>query len=174
MMPTMSQILARRVGRIAFGVVVLAGVARLTTVASRASLTSHATPRIDAASTIALTWLCALAAGAIARTIAARVRWSRDADSLFAPSVVVPTLGVALLLPITLHLPIALLATDAPSFDVWVMASLWITGLTHLVFAILCARRGYHLVAGKPAMSPRKIYVITLVTSCVPFSLLCW
>ncbi|HEY0476086.1 MAG TPA: hypothetical protein VGD37_01100 [Kofleriaceae bacterium] len=44
--------------------------------------------------------------------------------------------------------------------------------LAHLVFAALCGLRGHQLVAGKPAFSPRKIYVATLLTSCVPFVVL--
>lgn len=168
----MSQIFARRVGRIAFGVVLLAGVAWLATAAWCGSFGPRHAMRLDAARMVGLTWLAAVAAGVAVRVIAARVRWSHGADTLFAKSVVVPTLGIALLLPITLHLPVVLLVADAGAFDFWVIASLWVTGLAHLVFAITCALRGYRLVTGKPAMSPAKIYVATLITSCVPFVVL--
>jgi hypothetical protein len=171
-MPTMSQIIARRVGRIAFGVVLLAGVAWLATAAWVGSFDPHRGPRLDAAWIVGLTWLAAIAAGGTARGLAARGRWSRGADTLFAKSVVIPTLGVALLLPITMHLPVVVLVADVEAFDFWVIASLWITSLAHLVFAATCALRGYRLVAGKPAMSPTGIYVATLLTSCVPFVVL--
>ena len=49
---------------------------------------------------------------------------------------------------------------------------MWITGLAHAVFAITSVLRGKHLVAGKPTWSPRKIYIATVVTSCVPFAVL--
>lgn len=168
----MSQIFARRIGRIAFGVVLLAGVAWLATAAWSGSFGGHDAIRLDAARIIGLTWLAAIAAGLAAWGIAARVRGSRGAEALFARSVVIPTLGIALLLPITLHLPVVLLISDAGGFDIWVIASLWVTGLAHLVFAATCALRGYRLVLGKPAMSPARIYVATLITSCVPFVVL--
>lgn len=46
---------------------------------------------------------------------------------------------------------------------------MWITGFAHLVFAITSAMRGYQLVMGRPAYSPRRIVIVTLITSCVPF-----
>jgi len=168
----MSQIFARQVGRIAFGVVLLAGVAWLATDAWSGTFGAFRLPRLDAARIVGLTWLAAIAAGLAAWGIAARVRGSRGSEALFARSIVIPTLGIALLLPITLHLPVVLLVADAGAFDFWVVASLWITGLAHLVFAATCALRGYRLVTGKPAMSPARIYVTTLVTSCVPFVVL--
>jgi hypothetical protein len=171
-MPTMSQIFARRVGRIAFGVVLLAGVAWLATAAWSVSFDGRDPKQLEAARIIGLTWLAAIAAGLAARGIAARVRGSHGSETLFAKSVVIPTLGIALLLPITLHLPVVLLVSDAGGFDFWVVASLWVTGLAHLVFATTCALRGYRLVTGKPAMSPTRIYVATLITSCVPFVVL--
>jgi hypothetical protein len=171
-MPTMSQIIARRIGRIVFGGVLLVGVGWLATSAWSSSFGSHHAAPLDGARIIGLTWLAAIAAGLAAWAIAARVRgtWSRGA--LFARSVVVPTLGVALLLPLTLHLPVALMIADADAFDLWVIASLWITGLAHLVFATLCAVRGYRLVAGKPGPTPATIYFATVITSCLPFVVL--
>ena len=165
----MTQIFARRIGRIAFGVVLLAGVAWLATAAWSITFGPHGWSQLGAARIIGLTWLGAIAAGVAARGIAARVRGPHGSESLFAQSVVIPTLGIALLLPITLHLPFVLLVADAGAFDFWVIASLWITALAHLVFATTSALRGYRLVTGKPALSPARIYVATLITSCVPF-----
>jgi hypothetical protein len=171
-MRTMRQIFARRVGRIAFGVVLLIGVAAVTTTAWSGSVGPHRLPQLGAARIIAMTWLAAMVAGVAARAIAVRLPWSCSSEALFAESLMVPTAGIALLLPITLHMPLVLLIADAPAFDVWVMASLWITGLAHLVFATLSALRARQLVAGKPALTPRKIYVVTVITSCVPFVVL--
>jgi hypothetical protein len=171
-MRTMSQIFACRAGRIAFGLVLLVGVASLATAAWSGSPGPHGATRPGAMRLIVLTWLIAVLAGAVVRAIAARLRWQPAPEALFAESVMVPTAGIALLLPITLHLPVVLLIADASAFDVWVMASLWITGLAHAVFAGLSVLRAHQLVAGKPAVTPRTVYVATLITSCVPFVLL--
>ena len=168
----MSQIFARRLGRIAFGLVLLVGVASLAAAAWSGSLGVHGAARFGAARLIGLTWLAAILAGAVVRAIAARLRWRPAAEALFAESVMVPTAGIALLLPITLHLPVVAAVADAGTFDSWVMASLWITGLAHVVFAVLCVLRARQLIAGRVAITPRAIYVATLLTSCVPFVLL--
>ena len=169
------ELLARRIGRIAFGGVLLIGAAYLVVAASAGAACRpwfDARPSLDAAKIISTTWLAALVVGAIARHIARRLPLRWNPDALFAESVMAPVLGMALLLPLTLHMPIALLASDSEGFDTWVGLSLWITGLAHLVFAITCAMRGYQLVMGRPAYSPRRIVVVTLITSCVPFIVL--
>jgi hypothetical protein len=171
-MPTTSQIFARRAGRIAFGLVLLVGVASLAAAAWSDSVGSHSPARWGAARLVGLTWLAAILAGAVVRAIAARLRWRPAAEALFAESVMVPTAGIALLLPITLHLPVVVVVASAGTFDFWVAASLWITGAAHVVFAGLCVLRARALVAGRIAITPRAIYVATLLTSCVPFVLL--
>jgi hypothetical protein len=171
-MPMMSQIFARRAGRIAFGLVLLVGIASLATSAWTGFVGPHSPARFGAARLVGLTWLVAILAGAVVRGIAAHVRWRPAAEALFAESVMVPTAGIALLLPITLHLPVVVAVADLPAFDFWVMASLWITGLAHLVFAGLSVLRARQLIAGRLAITPRAIYVATLLTSCVPFVLL--
>jgi hypothetical protein len=168
----MSQIFARRVGRIAFGLVLLVGVASLTAAAWSGLPRAHSPGRFGAVHLVGLTWLVAILAGAVVRAIAARLRWRPAAEALFAESVMVPTAGIALLLPITLHLPVVVAIADAGTFDFWVTASLWITGLAHVVFAALCVLRARQLIAGRLAITPRAIYVATLLTSCVPFVLL--
>jgi hypothetical protein len=177
-----SQIIARRIGRIAFGGVLLAGVAYLIAAAcargSDALLPNfdrpiQGPPGFHAARIVVLTWLVAAAVGFTAARIAARLPLSAHPDRLFAESLIAPTLGIALLLPITLHMPVVLLiGGDSLWFDIWLYGSLWLTGLAHIVFAAACAVRAHALVAGKPARSPRWVYVATLITSCVPFILL--
>jgi hypothetical protein len=171
-MPTMQQLLARRLARIAFGVVLIAGVAALTTAAWAGGprLRGHGAP--SSAQIISFTWLAALLLGAVVQFAAARVRWSCEPEALFGPSLIVPTAGIALLAPITLHMPIALLITDSRGFDQWVEASLWVTALAHIAFAATSVRRAHQLVTGRPAMSPTRIYVITVLVSCVPFIVL--
>jgi hypothetical protein len=174
-MRTTSEITARRIGRITFGVVLIVGVARLIVAACSGDLGRDAiyTGRgVGAARTIELTWLSAVLAGVVAWRVALRVRFDATPERLFAVSLMVPAVGIALLLPITLHMPVILVIRDSAAFDVWVVASMWLTGLAHAVFAITSALRGRQLVAGEATWSPRKIYIATVVTSCVPFAVL--
>jgi hypothetical protein len=168
---TMNRIFARQVGRLAFGGVLLAGVTWLVAVLGTQSFAHRGpyTPPLQypASEIIAVTWLAAVVAGVAAHAIAGRFAGPRSPDARFAASLIVPATGIALLLPITLHLPfLALLGLS--TFDVWAMGSLWITGLAHLVFAGLCALRAHELAAGKRAVSPYAIYFATVLTSCVP------
>jgi hypothetical protein len=174
-MPAMSQIFARRIGRIVFGGVLIAGVAYLVAAACAGLSGSPwilGGRDLGAARIIGVTWLVAALASTIARRIASRMRWAGGPDRLFAESMMAPAMGIALLLPITLHLPVVLLLSDAAAFDTWVVASMWITALPHAVFAFACAVRAYQLVADRTAWSPNGVYVMTLVTSCVPFVVL--
>jgi hypothetical protein len=171
-MPTMNRIFARQVGRLAFGGVLLAGVTWLVAVLGTGSFAHpgryHPPLRVPAWEIIVATWLAALVAGRAARAIAGQFGGLRSPDARFAASLVVPTAGVALLLPVTLHLPVVALLADLEFFDVWAMGSLWITGLAHVVFAGLCALRAGELAAGKRAVPPYAIYFATVLTACVP------
>lgn len=169
----MNSIFARQVGRLVFGVVLLAGVTWLVVALGAASFVRPGPHgllvRFPASQIIGVTWLGALVAGGAARAIAGWFDGPRSPDARFAASLVVPAAGMALLLPITLHLlPMAALGAGQYPFDVWAMGSLWITGLAHLVFAGLCALRAHDLAAGKRAISPSAIYFATVLTSCVP------
>jgi hypothetical protein len=176
-MRTMNRIFAGQLGRLAFGGVLLAGVSFLVAALGAASFARPGPHgllvRFPASEIIAATWLAALAAGAAAsaaaRAIAGLVGGPRSLDVRFAASLKVPAAGIALLLPLTLHLlPMVALGAGLYPFDVWAMGSLWITGLAHLVFAGLCALRVHELAAGKRAISPSAIYLATVLTSCVP------
>jgi hypothetical protein len=171
-MHTMKQVFARRLGRLTFGAVLVAGVAMLTSAAWVGRPHGLGGDWPSGARILVVTWLAALLAGGAVQLIAARVRWSVDSETLFAESVMLPTAGIALLLPITLHMPIALLVSDSRGFDFWIEASLWITGVAHIVFTALCVQRARRLVMGKPARPPRTIYIVTVLTSCVPFVVL--
>src|SRR5262249_49841556 len=117
-----NQIFARQIGRLVFGAVLLAGVAWLIAALGMEAFAGFGpyklTPRFPASEIIAVTWLAALAAGAAARAIAARRVSPRSLDARFAASLMVPAAGVALLLPITFHLPVVALLADLHFFDV--------------------------------------------------------
>ena len=165
-----STLIGRRIGRITFGGVLLAGLAYLV-VALSSRVLHHGTdtPSFGAAPILGATWAVALIAGALARGVASRTRRRYPPDALFAASLVVPTVGIALVLPLTIHMPFALLVGGGEAFDFWVMVSVGITGFTHLVFAWASATRAHQLVRGRLAWTPRRIYVLTLISSCVPF-----
>jgi hypothetical protein len=178
-----SDIVARRIGRIAFGCVLIAGFAALAApacwdaVARLAGISSRSPHGSHAARTIALTWLAAVVVGSVASRIAARMALSRPPERWFVGSLTVPTWGIALLSPLTLHalvvLPFGMVGGAVwEGFDGWVTLSLLITGIAHLVFAGTCANRVVAVAAGRPARSPRSVVAITVLTSCVPFVLL--
>ena len=177
-----SDLVARRIGRIAFGGALIAGFAVLAAPACwdafdmLAGIHSRDPHLSHAPWTIALTWLGAAFVGSVARRIAARLSLSRPPEWLFARSLSVPTLGIALLSPLTLHalawVPLGLLTRDLMLFDYWAIMSIWITGVAHLVFAVACARRVARLAADQEARSLGSVIAITVVTSCVPFVLL--
>lgn len=175
-MSVTSRVVARRIGRISFGAVLVVSAGYLATRGWRDDLfcdCRHATlpAPLNAASVVVVTWLAAALVGAAAWAIASRCRFA-DPDVLAAESLMVPIVGVTLLLPITLHMPFVLAMGGVDAFDVWVTASLWITGFAHLVFAGLAALRAHQLAHGRPAWSPRRIYALTVIASCIPFVVL--
>jgi hypothetical protein len=174
-MPTTSQVIARRIGRLVFGVVLLIGAGSLVAAAFMIGLrhrSMHTGLPLDAAAIIGLSWLTAAVSGVAAWRIALRLELAGNPDRLFASSLMVPAAGIALVLPLSLHLPVVLAIGDRAAFDAWVWLSIWVTGLPHAVFAFMSARRGHQLVAGKPAWSPLKIYKVTIITSCLPYVVL--
>ena len=167
-------IVARQLGRITFGGVLLGGAAYLALSAVWCAVPpAHRWgPEFNASRIIEATWLIAVLAGLAVSRLAGAAQTSRRPGQLFALSMIAPTLGIAALGPITLHMTVVLPLWGNRAFDVWVFESLIVTGLTHVVFATASALRAYELVVGKPARSPRSIYVATVVASCVPFVLL--
>jgi hypothetical protein len=157
---------SRAVGRIVFGVVMILGAATFVERLLRV-------PEAHAAKTLAIIWLAALFAGWLFSQLASVTARRIDVADIFTLSWVLPTLGVALLVPLTLHIPFALaLGGDLSSFDDWARISLAITGPAHVAFAFLSALRAARLAQGRLAMSATRIYIITLVAASIPFALL--
>jgi hypothetical protein len=155
-----SPVIVRRKSRIAFGAVLIAGA--ITLVASTQQRQG------GAALIVVVTWCAALAAGLATRVFAAR---GPDRDRLGVAGLAVPIAGIALIGPLTLHLPFALLGSPG-AFDEWVVMSTWITGPAHLAFALAGSIRATQLARARPAWSPRSVYLITVLVSCVPFVVL--
>jgi len=164
-----SSLYGRRAGRIAFGTVLFAGTAVLV------QRLVHGGPLLGQAHAwqiIAATWIAAAVVGKIVAVASSGS--ARDPQGMFKASVVVPSIGIALLLPLTLQMPFLLGDGGAAEFDGWAKVSLPIAGATHLVFAALVALRASRLVEGGVArvITPGQIYVIVIAVSCIPFALL--
>lgn len=152
---------ARAVGRIVFGVVTIVGAAILV------DRLIHR-PEPHAVKVLGATWTVAFVAGWIVQQL--ELATKRAGSDLLAASFAVPAVGVALLLPLTLHLPVALaLGVGVAGFDKWAQLSLYVTAPAHLTFAFLAALRAIRLAQGRPAVSTRRIYVTTLIVSAIPF-----
>lgn len=157
---------ARLAGRIAFGVTLLAG-AGVLVVQTTGGRAPHA------GATLILTWLLAFVAAAIVRFVAAcRVR----DPSLAVPAMVLPMVGIALILPLTIHLPVVLaiegLDRGVAAFDRWALLSIVVTAVPHVVLALLVGRRAAALARGLPAISWERIYWFTIFAACIPFIVL--
>jgi len=155
----------KRVGRIAAGAVLIAGAGFLVH-----RLVNEGEPRSQWV--IPAVWAAAIAAYFVAGWIGSR-RTLDHADELVVPGLVVPSVGAALLLPLTLHLAVAAaISYPLREFDGWVLASVIFTGPTHLVLALLVGGRARQLATGVPALSPAKIYGICVGVSCLPFAVI--
>lgn len=155
----------QRAARIAFGITLLAG----------ASVLAHqlVTTREPQAVLVLLgSWAAAFTAYAVCGLLGSR-RPLAHAGELAVPGLVLPSIGVALLLPLTLHVPVAFAVTgELDWFDEWAQLSGFITGPTHLVLATLVAYRARQLATGAKAITTGVIFWACLGVSCVPFAFL--
>ncbi|HEX5059762.1 MAG TPA: hypothetical protein VFV99_10410 [Kofleriaceae bacterium] len=163
-----NDIFARRAGRVAFGVVMMAGVPALVTHA----LASRRWDEPPAGGwyawqIIVATWLLAITAGLIVRVVAPHVRMRREADALRDAALWVPSVGVALLMPLTIHM--FAFTDDAREFDEWVRLSLAMVSHTHVAFAVLVYVRARALSRGDEPTSIPRIYVLTCAFALFPF-----
>ena len=154
---TSPEVVRRRAGRIAFGAGLLAGVVAM-----------FATGGTHTARILELTWAVAFAAATVARMLPTPRR------DLFTTSLVVPAVGLALVLPLSLHLVVMLaLREPTASFDDWVQVSLLCVGFAHVVFAILFGTRASQLArTAAPPMKIRSIYGWSVLASTAPGLLL--
>jgi len=178
MVDPVRRVIARRVARISASLVLIAGAVYLaraglaTSFDCGCTLIGDRTVPLDAAYIVCVTWLLAAIVGVASWLVASRVRCHVTPRTLFAESLMVPGIGIALMLPITLHMPFVIALGGSDVFDFWVGASVLLTGFAHIVFAVACACRGYRLAVNQPAWSPRAVYALTVVTSCFPFIVL--
>jgi hypothetical protein len=155
---------ARWIGRTVFGGVLTAGALVLVS-----RLLSEEAPH--AAAVIGATWSIAALFGLLA-TKWATLRGGYVRTALFEASVVLPSIGMALLTPLSLHLGVALvLGEGGHGFDGWAAMSMAAVGLAHVGFAILAAIRGLRAVRGATSPSLAFVYIVTIVLSLVPWGM---
>jgi hypothetical protein len=158
---------ARAVGRTVFGATLLTGTAVLV-----ARLLTMRVP--GAFETIALTWLAAIALGLAAKRLAKNsAPQVRDPVRRFDASFALPAAGIALVLPLTIHVVVAsAIGVTARDFDDWARVSVAITGFAHITFALLAAIRANQLATERIAIGSWRIYFLTVFVSCIPFGVL--
>ena len=155
----------RAVGRIVFGLVLLGGAWILVE-----RIAERSDPR--AAAVIAASWTLAFLAGSTARLLTSALATRPNPLAWRAVSFAVPAVGIALLLPLTLHLPVALaIGVGLEGFDTWAKLSLWVSAPAHVVFAVLAAMRAVQLARGTRAITTWRVYVTTLIVSCIPYAI---
>lgn len=163
---------APQAARVAFGAVLIAGAAAIVSRASFHGLLGHGEGSRLAA-LFGWTWLGALAAGAIAYTIGSYLPPRGRRERLLHLSFVVPAAGLALMLPLSLHLLYSLaIDSSLGGFDEWVGLSLVLTGFAHVVFAAMTMVRGSQLARGKPAISVGVIYLTSVAAGSIPFPII--
>jgi hypothetical protein len=171
-----ASVLGRRAGRIAFGVVLILGMAAVVYGAIVgpgawswlggwfAHDVMH--DRTHSIPLLAATWLLALVAYGITRSVVTVARPAPRGDALLRPSLVVPAVGIALTLPLSIHaIPFLLAGKD---FRGWVCASIVGAGLAHLAFALAFGIHAAQLARGEPRMTIRRIVKWSVIASLVP------
>lgn len=165
-------VFARRAGRVAFGAVLMAGIPALVTHALAARRMRWEDPPPSgwhAWQIIVATWLLAVATGLVVRVVVPHLRLRREANALRDAALWVPAVGVALLLPLTIHLIVGF--RDEPrGFDDWVRLSLGMVSHTHVAFAVMVYARARALSAGSnEPFGVVRIYLLTCVFAAFPF-----
>jgi hypothetical protein len=150
-----TSVLARRAARIGLGLVLVAGML----------LVAHGSAPRD---TLVVTWPVAGSVFLVIRAGVWLVAPAPRGDALLRASLVVPAIGLALALPLTIHLLWFVIA--GANFDRWAQLSVPAAGAAHVAFAVLFAFRAAELArTGDPHLSISTIYLLTVLASTIPF-----
>lgn len=153
-----------RASRIAAGLVLIVGAIELAYNAVQIGENGHTTHGMwHAPAIIVATWLVAAVVALVGAFVPDRADGAGHVSSY-----VLPYMGVALMLPLTIHLPFAIALGGTEGFDWWVLYSTAFVGIAHIVFAILVGLRASALAKGTQPISVRQIYVGTVVASGMP------
>ena len=180
-MRSTANILGRRAGRIAFGIVLLLGMGSLAWQVIRgnslwdtfggpfsAEAERHT---LGAGLTLAATWAAATAVYAVVRVAVWASAPAPRGDALLRASLVVPAVGLAFALPLTLHG--LWFAMTGGNFDAWVRLSVAVVGFAHVVFALTFGMRAAQLTrTARPTMTIGSIFLWSVCASVIPWGLL--
>lgn len=157
----------QRAGRVAFGLALVLGAAVMWTL-SLCALRGRVV--VPCAAIVLATWGLAFAAYRIAAGRARGMEGVHDetSDRTRTLSLVLPALGVALLLPLTIHMPFALAVGGVRSFDEWCGWSLIFAGIAHVFFAGLLVGRVRAIACGNRPRSVAQIFIICVIAGAVP------
>jgi hypothetical protein len=163
-----TNLIANRAARIAFGLVLLAGMLFIVTCTiTTDKWLDHGPDDMHMWHLILGTWLAALIVAGVVRAVATLLHLGGNPETLRHAALAVPAVGIALLLPLTLHMPFIQLA-GSEFFDAWAFISLFAAGAAHVVFALFVLVRANQLVAGREPVSIKTIYLWTCVAGAVP------
>jgi hypothetical protein len=153
-----------RIARIGFGLVLVSGALFLAQNAVRLERAGGSGGGLmHCRRIILLAWIAALFVGFIGSLVRDR------GDRHRVAGYVVPAVGMALMLPITLHLFVAsVVGYSERSFDDWCFWSVVFVSVAHIVFAILVGVRAAAIVGGRPPISVGTIYIAAVTLAGVP------
>jgi hypothetical protein len=156
----------RRLVRVVVGLVQLVGLAHMIVAACHG--------REGFSRDLPFLWGCAALAAVAAACVAPFVVRFVQTDAWATSSIVLPVVGLALLLPISLH-AVAFRCVHASwaSLDDWCGASVVGAGIAHLVFATLFCVRAVSLArTGSSPVSVSELFLLTTLASAIPFFIL--
>lgn len=159
-------VLRRRLVRVVVGLVLLVGLVHLIVDACHG--------RDGFSRELPFIWGCAALAAVAAACVAPFIVRFVQSDAWATSSIVLPVVGLALLLPISLH-AVAFRCVHATwaSLDDWCGASLVGAGIAHLVFATLFSVRTISLArTGTSPISVSELFLVTTLASAIPFFIL--
>ena len=159
-------VLRRRLVRVVVGLVLLVGLAHLIVAACHG--------REGFSRDLPFLWGCAALAAVAAACVAPFVVRFVQTDAWATSSIVLPVVGLALLLPISLH-AVAFRCVHATwaSLDDWCGARVVGAGIAHLVFATLFCVRAVSLArTGSSPVSVSELFLLTTLASAIPFFIL--
>lgn len=149
-----------RIARIAFGLVLISGALYL---AQNAVRLERGTASMHCWRVICLAWVAALFVGFVGSLVPDR------GDRHRVAGYVVPAVGMALMMPLTLHLLVARVMSNVDrGFDDWCFWSVLFVSVAHVAFAILVGLRAAAIVQGRPPISVGTIYIATVTLAGVP------
>lgn len=159
-----------RTSRIASGLVLITGAVVLAAYAIRLHPLGdglygehNGSPSWHTPHVIGATWAAAFIAAILGSFVPDR------GEQRHVASYVLPSVGAALMLPLTLHLPFAgAMHVTNNGFDTWVELSLILVGVAHVVFAVMVGRRAAALAEGREPTSVRSIYLTTVLCGGIP------